>query len=405
MKQFVALCLIVAFVVSCAPLAPKTDRPTGEIIYLDNTAKTGNQRPFNSLTLGTDQNSTRHMVALNGVESIRAFPGNPRYVAVFTMIDHFLEEKPDEYIIQVFDREEGYTTPVSTISLPAGVSHSGMEFDFNKSQFVFPLFDYSQPNYPIGIYKLSSPTEKPSLYWNLGPMKSSNNGCTWEDEVTPSPDAKMVIWMSQKTIGYCDPTGMGSLSKLVYDDTLEVVNQSGNVIYHFEGQTAGNWQGGISEYAVGWSPDSRWILISEDDYANQKSCLLKVDLPSDKRTTLYCQNQILPPINNPSISPDGKHIAFVTGYQYIFMVDVATGKVSFIPATSINVQITVNDTILLWSPDSQWIAFGFGGSAGPGIYAMKADGSDLQPLITNPAWAGNEGFNIPSVYVWLPPIK
>lgn len=81
--------------------------------------------------------------------------------------------------------------------------------------------------------------------------------------------------------------------------------------------------------------------------------------------------------HDPAWSPDGKKIAFTSGYENptIYVVN-ADGTNSTQLANGYSKQPS-------WSPDGKKIAFTFYGAGDPQVYLMNSDGSNHQPLFIN----------------------
>jgi hypothetical protein len=113
------------------------------------------------------------------------------------------------------------------------------------------------------------------------------------------------------------------------------------------------------ESFLGWAPDSR--SISYSTYEAEIHHVFVIDLQSG----LSREVGALPPgTNRFSISPDGKRIVFGND-QGIFIASTNDFTPTLLFDSSLNLGIP-----LLWSPDSQWLAFGYWGADGQGPVRM-----------------------------------
>lgn len=164
-----------------------------------------------------------------------------------------------------------------------------------------------------------------------------------------------------------------------------------------------------TSHSLSWMPDSRWIVFSatpqEPDYYESQDPGLSglpeeifmqdVDTLELKRLT---ENNYTDRF--PSVSPDGKTIAFTStadGVERLYLMDIVTQ----------NIRLLTPDQDAYkpaWSPDGQWIAFISNADCQPGassgalceggdLWLMRADGTNAQSIVLGSG---------PGQPLWLP---
>lgn len=97
----------------------------------------------------------------------------------------------------------------------------------------------------------------------------------------------------------------------------------------------------------------------------------------------------------PSISPDGKKVAFLENRADIRVIDLATKKVTTALDGKYNYSYADGDISFVWSPDSEWLLtsyIGDGGWNNIDVALVKADGTEAVDLTesgfsdSNPQW-------------------
>lgn len=130
-----------------------------------------------------------------------------------------------------------------------------------------------------------------------------------------------------------------------------------------------------------WSPDGQRILYVRTFSAEASTLYdIKPDGSDGHRLTFAS----IPFTYGASYSPDGRWIAFTSGYESAY-------DIYRIPATGSDgsdaIRLTdqpYSDYAPAWSPDGRWIAYVSNRDGNPEIYRMRADGSDRQRLTDDP---------------------
>ena len=130
-----------------------------------------------------------------------------------------------------------------------------------------------------------------------------------------------------------------------------------------------------------WSPDGSTVA-----FANGANIWL---VNADGTNRRQLTNDANGYATRPTWSPDGKTIAFSAyhydatagGTQFIWEVDVATGKEKALTSTA------GADTNPAWSPDGKTIVFESSRGGVQGIFAMNPDGTSVRPLRTAPQYS------------------
>lgn len=135
------------------------------------------------------------------------------------------------------------------------------------------------------------------------------------------------------------------------------------------------------DYNPTWSPDGKQIAFISARNGNQEIYIMNADGSAITRITDSPLDE-----SDPDWSPDGTKIVFVYGtriekYQQIYWM---------YPDGSKQIRITTDNPAMYsspdWSPDGTKIAFfGFLGNS-EHIYMTNADGTELYILADNPAW-------------------
>jgi TolB protein len=143
-----------------------------------------------------------------------------------------------------------------------------------------------------------------------------------------------------------------------------------------------------------WFPDGERILFrgSKGALSSLQICSIKLDgsppeiILSEERVLSYY----------PSLSPDGKKIAFTSNRDSSEDQSRVEVYVMNVDGSGLR-RLTKNDSAIdeypSWSPDGQWLAFHSNRDGDFEIYIMRPDGSDVRQLTDNdrddtePAWS------------------
>lgn len=106
---------------------------------------------------------------------------------------------------------------------------------------------------------------------------------------------------------------------------------------------------GIRERDANWSPDGKWIAYLSDKSGDYEVYVRPADNAANERqVTTNAKAWRFTPI----WSPDSKMLAFSDKDQSLYVVDVASGKLS-----SVDKDVYGDITHYRWSPDSRWVAY------------------------------------------------
>lgn len=117
-----------------------------------------------------------------------------------------------------------------------------------------------------------------------------------------------------------------------------------------------------AESGVAWGPDSRTLYYASDRSGHNNIYRAKIareDDPNFPNATIIDEEVITPTNDNidrayPTISPDGKKMAFVQDRRKIAVMDLATKKIKLL--TNGETQNSRSGGIdMSWSPDSKWL--------------------------------------------------
>lgn len=156
---------------------------------------------------------------------------------------------------------------------------------------------------------------------------------------------------------------------------------------------------GDSDTNPNWSPDGHQIVFVSDRDGNDDIYIMGADgtkvlqLSKDPFARLYFIRS--PDDYKPSWSPDGRHIAFVSGRDNQMMsfldADIFVMDIDGSHIVNLGLHLSIENSPV-WSPDGSHIAFA-SDKDDPGgdlsIYVMKADGTNVIQLTEGvyPAWS------------------
>ena len=153
----------------------------------------------------------------------------------------------------------------------------------------------------------------------------------------------------------------------------------------------------LSDGAIAWAPDGRWTVFSGGANVGrstyQKKRLTRFDGLSGQYTILTSDPQWSDIA--PAVSPDSRQIAFARGHSQrpgeTTIAAITSRQVWVMAATGGQQRPVTNtagwtDEAPVWTPDGAWIVFvrwrpkGAADPAAAGLWAVRPDGSQLQPL-------------------------
>ncbi len=384
--------------------------PSGEIIYeIGPNSPNGGIYHFYSLILNQGQVKSNTLIsqvnrAPDGSESRTAFDYQPfpdgKDVTFMTFdrgssSDSGMQE---DLALITFNRDQGYENPTSYVPI------EGNWLGLYGHQYPGPVLlsdntgDYQEY---ANIYQVVSPGSLPTLVWKVkNPMPTDKQCGNW-DIIEPSPDGNAVLWEVSRFTGSCE-IGVSS-STDDYAASTVLVSKDKGVLYTFEETHKPDGSLGTYYILMLWSPDGKRLLYEEVNTVDDTDCFYYIDVPpqSDKVTKLYCRDYVGGPAYSAVWSPDGSKIVMLSAdYRKIYVMDIQTPGIVHDVLKSQDVPYIGSDTSIVWSPDSQWLAFGLDmGEGHAGIYAVRINGEDLMPLLINSEWSRSI-FNMPRPYAW-----
>jgi TolB protein len=214
---------------------------------------------------------------------------------------------------------------------------------------------------------------------------------------SPSPDGKTVLFSVR----------VATKPALSYE--LWTMNAGGTHIRRFLSQSSDR------PYASTWSPDGRriafygssglWIMganrsgarqIADADFSGGAPSWSRRGLIAfDRAGSIWVVNpkvgkeRLVGPGSQPSWSPDGRMLAYVTVPKGSANNDVFVMRADGSGRTQLTSTSSINETQPAWSPGARWIAF-VGKS---GVYVMKSNGKSARLVAANglqPGWIKGE---------------
>ncbi|MEZ4731103.1 MAG: DPP IV N-terminal domain-containing protein [Caldilineaceae bacterium] len=138
---------------------------------------------------------------------------------------------------------------------------------------------------------------------------------------------------------------------------LQVTSRDGQTVLTQIAEERANGMGYVMPTLLSWAPHGQALYYTE--VAHPDGCALfsggvglwRLDLPSGKVT------QVLIDAGNPTLSPDGRAIAYTWGAKWneLLLLDLQTDKTRALLVTMLELGAQWGN--LVWSPDSQQVAF------------------------------------------------
>lgn len=410
MKKIVVGLIVLVLLTSSLLVACAPTKPSGEIIFgmddfINDTDPSYYSVEINQrqAELGVTLTATTLLpVGLEGREAVsfQLFPDGKSVVFMTfdSIASHQTRTQTDMAMI-TFDRSRGYETPVSYTSL------EGEWLQIHGSVYPGPIIlsdnvGYYEPS--IDIYRVKNPGELPTLLWTVNNPFPTDTECGNWDTVAPSPDGKMVIWNAARFTGRCDGV-WPDMSTGHHTNNSAVISKSKGVIYTFT-ETASAQDGystGVSYNWFEWSPDSKKIFYIEENCSEETRCYDIVEVfRVSNPTKLFCQDLNVSPARHVAWSPDSTKIVMLNNFRMIYVLDVQKPGVVVDVLESHDLPEYIGETSLVWSPDSEWIAFTLDlGEGLAGIYAVRYNGKDFMALDLNPEWSYAR-VKMPYLYAW-----
>ena len=163
------------------------------------------------------------------------------------------------------------------------------------------------------------------------------------------------------------------------------------------GGAAAPLESALQDGAIAWGPDGTWTVFSGRANVGrityQKKRLTRFAGPSGQHSDLTSDPQWSDIA--PAVSPDGRQIAFVRGHSQqpgeTTISAITSRRIWLMPATGGQPHQVTNvagwtDEAPAWTPDGAWLVFvrwrpqSATSPAAAGLWAVRPDGSQLQPL-------------------------
>ncbi len=134
-----------------------------------------------------------------------------------------------------------------------------------------------------------------------------------------------------------------------------------------------------------WSPDGKTVAYATDVDGEQEIAIRPADGGAEKIVTHFQTGFFY----TPMWSPDGKRLAFADGNHRLWLLDIASGKLTQVAQDTYN---EIHDQS--WSPDGRWLAYSVTGSneqRGIWLYSLDAGkatlvsgpmGNDFSPVFS-----------------------
>ena len=399
MKKLFPLFMVFVFILAaCSPASSKA--PSGEIIYtysIDNTHQgwasldiaTGVSSPFPGI-VSTNPNNWKW------IEFVTAFDDK---LAVFVSIRERNSEPRITNVteeVMVFERGK-YFIPLAVYSLDQ-LGLSALSTHWGSSvQNPVPLFYGNRTMASIGLYDLSLAGLSKTTDLTTVPETT----CIWNNRVTLSPNGKKAI------INFDFDDTPGCIEANVVWDT-----EQGFVVKTVSGETTYTWKPTYLDFS--WKFPHGWLdndtIIVEEHFPtteeNGSSRLSLYDTSGSLQKIIYEQNGNSSSFSSIVSSPDGRYLSYVLDNKQLFVYDMKTGKSQNIVAGfDFGSNRVCNAT---WSPDGKWHTILLNKTCGvysdegysayeSGLYAIKFDGSQIVPLMTDQ--------KIDFVLAWYPPVR
>lgn len=141
------------------------------------------------------------------------------------------------------------------------------------------------------------------------------------------------------------------------------------------GEAARLTQTPAPESQIVWAPDSRRLAYAST--RNGNSQLFLYDFTKQQETQLTSTG----PDYAPHFSPDGKSLSFVRDGSELRVLDVATKEDRLLAHGYFGKPPLLRDTVMVWSPDSQWLAyFDIGGKAFENVNVVPLKNGEARPV-------------------------
>ncbi len=195
--------------------------------------------------------------------------------------------------------------------------------------------------------------------WRTGDIEILTDSGSRDGHSAWSPDASQLIFQTDRD---------GQWELYLYDFTDQTER---NVTNH-----------PASDMYPNWTPDGRIVHFSD---RSGEAALWLTD-PTDGNTEGLTHNDDCRPDYHPNFAPDGTAVAYradCSGNGDIWHFDLETGERVNLTASS-----GATDRYPAWSPDGSQLLFVSSRDGNEEVYVMKADGSDVRNLTSNPARDG-----------------
>lgn len=437
MKKTFAILIILMFVVTAcgnpasvqtATAVPATPTVTVPIVTISSPTQVGQGLPGGEIVFVMDGESSDWWSYRNG----SAAPINwlnptseqdrgvywfkqmqdPNYVAFITN-EYNNEGQSLTNNLVIFNRVD-YTTPVADTVLDPETQQilSYTDFAGPEGPDTIPLMDRTTSPATINLWSFDTAGVLTKV-WSLGSERQGGDSIdctrmTRSDMIYLSPDGTKVFWRWEYAIGG-DCTQTGGMMSVPYveapmiKDSWQVIDREGRILEADENIHDFSMLNGAQEWPGGWAGNQTFLFSKFFPYKpnteTTRECIFSVNIISHTTQDLYCDENFPPGIDGFSISPDGKFVAFGQDYDDLVILEVNTAKVVYSTAWDSTDTGYPFDSILVWSPDSQWVAWTLDPSSANNansIFVLQREGLSHFTLYE----PGGDNPTIP--YLWLP---
>ena len=131
-----------------------------------------------------------------------------------------------------------------------------------------------------------------------------------------------------------------------------------------------------AEYQLTWTPDSRRLVYVSERGGTPHLYMYEFASNSETQLTRDTGDD-----STPSVSPDGKSLAFIRNAKELRVMDLTTHEERVLASGYFERPPLISDRPLVWSPDNKWIAyFSIGENQFKNINVVAATGGNAKPV-------------------------